>query len=210
MDAAEIEALFTKAPGDYHFARLGRPIAPVVFGVGDATLGIIRDAIMVVTATAGQAVAETDPEIGPDFMVIFCRYWDELSGVPHLDRRIAGLGPLVARLAAEGANRYRTLLFDARGAICSGFRFLRRDAALASESAEALALNVRTWAMLLWSDAAFLARSPLARSEGQVALAPEFGALLRAAYDPALPAVVRDPSHALRLAARVVAAAIRR
>ncbi len=34
-------------------------------------------------------------------------------------------------------------------------------------------------------------------------LRPEIGALIRAAYDPALPDFADDPSHALRLFARM-------
>ena len=34
MGPAEVEALFTRADGAYLFARWGRPIVPVVFGVG--------------------------------------------------------------------------------------------------------------------------------------------------------------------------------
>ncbi|MGX0876189.1 hypothetical protein ACSSV4_000864 [Roseovarius sp. MBR-154] len=36
-------------------------------------------------------------------------------------------------------------------------------------------------------------------------LRPEIGALIRAGYDPVLPAVAEDPSHALRLSARLTA-----
>jgi hypothetical protein len=43
----------------------------------------------------------------------------------------------------------------------------------------------------------------LAQAEGRVILRPDVGAVIRAAYDPVLPAVARDPSHALRIAARV-------
>ena len=39
---AEIEAMFTDAKGAFRFARWGRPIAPIVFGVDDATLNIFR------------------------------------------------------------------------------------------------------------------------------------------------------------------------
>jgi hypothetical protein len=36
-----------------------------------------------------------------------------------------------------------------------------------------------------------------------VVLRPEIGAVIRAAYDPIMPALADDPSHALRLAARM-------
>jgi hypothetical protein len=38
---------------------------------------------------------------------------------------------------------------------------------------------------------------------GQTVLRPEVAAVIRAAYDPVMPAVASDPSHALRLAARI-------
>jgi hypothetical protein len=34
-------------------------------------------------------------------------------------------------------------------------------------------------------------------------LRPEIAGVIRAAYDPVLPAMAQDPSHALRLAARL-------
>ena len=58
--------------------------------------------------------------------------------------------------------------------------------------------------MLLWSDTAFRAASPLALLPGgQAMLRPEIAALVRAAYDPVLPAAADDPAHALRLFARL-------
>jgi hypothetical protein len=36
-----------------------------------------------------------------------------------------------------------------------------------------------------------------------VILRPEIGTVIRAAYDPVMPPVARDPTHALRLAARI-------
>ncbi|MDP4992645.1 MAG: hypothetical protein NWQ37_15775, partial [Marivita lacus] len=56
-------------------------------------------------------------------------------------------------------------------------------------------------------DLAFTDRSPLgALEDGRVVLRPEIGALIRAGYDQVLPAMADDPSHALRLAARLQAA----
>jgi hypothetical protein len=57
--------------------------------------------------------------------------------------------------------------------------------------------------ILLWSDRAFAERSPLARTpDGVTVLRPGIAAVIRAAYDPVMPAAASDPSHALRLAAR--------
>ena len=57
MDAADIEALFTRGTGEYAFARWGRPIAPVVFGVEDETLSIIKGALEAVMALSGHKMA---------------------------------------------------------------------------------------------------------------------------------------------------------
>lgn len=203
MDATAIEALFTRADGTFLCARWGRPIVPVVFGVEDATLSTVKGAIEAMVTLAGHRMAETDPELGANLMVFFFRDWAELPLVPGLDRLVPDLGPLCERLAAQGANQYRLFRFDADGAIRAAFVFLRMDAALAAMPAETLALTQAAQAILLWSDRAFADVSPLARAGGTVILRPEIGALIRAAYDPVLPAAARDPAHALRLAARV-------
>ncbi len=50
MGPGEIEALFTRGDGSYLFARWGRPIVPVVFGVDDASLAVFKGAIEAVVA----------------------------------------------------------------------------------------------------------------------------------------------------------------
>lgn len=203
MNADEVAALFTRSGGDYFFARWGRPIAPVVFGVDDATLGIVKGAVEAVVALAGHRMAETDPEQGANLMVFFFRDWRELTDVPDLDRLVEGLGPLVARLEAEGAHQYRYFRFEAGGAIRACIAFVRMGADLAEMPAESLALSLAAQVILLWSDRAFVDRSILARMGDAMILRPEIAALVRAAYDPVLPDAARDPSHALRLAARI-------
>ncbi len=111
MTPQTVTALFTRSDGQYLFARWGRPIVPVVFGVRDETLATIKGAVEAVVTLAGHRMAETDPEQGANLLMFFFRDWDELLAV-----------------------------------------------------------------------------------------------LIRAAYDPVLPAMARDPSHALRLLARVGAA----
>jgi hypothetical protein len=203
LGAAEVEALFTRADGSYAFARWGRPIAPVVFGVEDETLGVIKGALEAVATLAGHQMAETDPELGSNLMVFFCRDWDELGDVPNLDRLVPDLVPLVARLKAADANQYRIFRFDAAGGIKAAFVFLRMDDHLQAVSADVLALSQVVQTVLLWSDMAFRDRSPLAVAGGRTILRPEIAGLIRAAYDPVLPVVARDASHALRLAARL-------
>ena len=202
----DVEALFTRADGSYAFARWGRPIAPVVFGVEEDTLTVVKGALEAVVALAGHKMDETDPELGANLMVFFFRDWDELPDVPNLDRLVPDLVPLVARLKAVEANQYRIFRFDADGGIKASFVFLRMDAALSAVSADVLALSQVVQTILLWSDMAFRDRLPLAVLEGRTILRPEIAGLIRAAYDPVMPVVARDPSHALRLHARVTAA----
>lgn len=199
----EIEALFTRDDGSYLFARWVRPVAPVVFGVEPETLSVVKGAFEAVTTLARHPLAETDPELGSNCMMFFLRDWAELTGVPGLDRLVPGLGPLVERLSAAGANQYRVFHFEADGAIRACFAFLRMDDAMSAQPAETLALAQVAQAMLLWSQAAFRDRSPLATVAGTVILRPEIAGLIRAAYDPALPAMARDRAHALRLFARM-------
>lgn len=203
MTPDEIEALFTRQSGEYAFARWGRPLAPVVFGVEDTTLGVIKGAIEAVGQLAGLSITETDPELGANFIWFFLTDWSELPDVPNLDRLVPDLAPLVKRLQQVEANQYRTFRFDEAGAIKACFVFLRMDAHLSNVPAETLALSQVVQSMLLWSDLAFRDRSPLAVAGETTVLRPDIAALIRAAYDPVMPAVADDASHALRLSARM-------
>lgn len=199
---ATVEALFTRPEG-YVFARWGRPIVPVIFGVEEATLAVFKGAIEAVVALAGHQIADHDHELGANLMMFFCRDWSELVQVPNLDRLVEGLASLVTRLEAQGANQYRMFRFDEHGAIRAVFVFIRVDAALAEMSAEVLALDQAVRLICLWGDDA-LAQGVLVRTEqSDAVLGPQIGAVIRAAYDPVMPAASRDPAHALRLFARM-------
>ncbi len=180
MDIKDIEALFTRADGSYLCARWGRPIVPVVFGVEDESIGVLKGAFEAVCALAGHQMAETDPELGVNVMVFFCRDWAELAGVRDLDRLVPELRDLIGRLQEAEASQYRIFRFDAAGTIRASFIFLRMDAQLADVPADALAL-----------------------AGDKAVLRPEIAAVIRAAYDPVMPPVAQDASHALRLAARL-------
>ena len=207
MTADEIEPFFTRSDGTFLVARWGRPIVPVVFGVENATLAVVKGAIEAVVMLAGHKMAETDPELGANLMVFFLRDWDELRDVPGLDRMIDGFLPLLDRLRAADANQYRVFRFDQGGAIRAAFVFLRMDRHLESLPAETLALAQVAQTMLVWSDRAFAQRGVLGRAgDGEAILRPDVAALIRAAYDPVLPACSTDPAHALRLAARLARA----
>jgi len=204
LDATEIEALFTRADGSYSFARWGRAIAPVVFGVTEETLQVVKGALEAVCLVSGHHMAETDPELGSNAMFFFFTDWAELLEVPKLDELVPDLANLVARVSAAKANQYRVFRFDEGGAIQACFTFIRMDADLADVPAETLALSQAVQMMLLWSDKAFLQSSPLAvMPEGGVIVKPEISGLLAAAYDRVMPVAADDSSHALRLAARM-------
>lgn len=205
MKPEEIEALFTRADGSYAFARWGRPIAPIVFGVQDDTLATLKGAIEAVAVLAGHQMAETDPELGSNLMFFFFREWEELLQVPDLERLIPGLSDLVGRLQAAGANQYRAFRFDADHAIQAAFVFLRMDDQLSDMPAETLALSQAAQVMLLWGEQAFADRSPLAvlPDTGATILRPEIAGVIAAAYDRMMPVAAQDASHALRLFARL-------
>lgn len=203
MQSDDVAALFMRTDGSYLCARWGRPIVPVVFGVDDATLATFKGAFEAVVTLARHKMAETDPELGANLMVFVFRDWAELPAVPNLDRLIPDLGPLCDRLSAADANQYRIFRFDADGGIKAAFVFLRMDDHLSAVPAQTLALSQAVQTILLWSDAAFAGTSPLAMADGHVILRPEIGDLIRAAYDPVLPAAATDPSHAIRLHARM-------
>jgi hypothetical protein len=200
----DVERLFTRGDRSFLFARWGRPIVPVVFGVEEGVLPVIKGALEAVVALAGHRMAETDPELGANLMMFFVRDWAELPDVPNLGRLIPDLEPLVARLQAAEANQYRIFRFDEAGAIRACFAFVRMDAHLEAVPAEVLALNQAVQVILLWSDRAFGAgQSALVVSDEGTTLRPEVAGVIRAAYDPVLPAVSQDRTLALRIAARV-------
>lgn len=206
MTPDQIEPYFIRADDGYLCARWGRPIVPVIFGVEEETLKVLKGAIEGVVAMSGHKMAETDPELGANLMVFFCRDWAELIDVPNLEKLVDRLPELVQRLSASDANQYRTFRFDEDGAIKACVVFLRMDDAMASQSAADIALAQAAQVMLTFGPRAFAEKSPLAVANGVTVLRPEVGAVIRAAYDPVLPAAAQDNSHALRLSARIAMA----
>lgn len=203
---AEIEAHFTRADGSFLFARWGRPMAPVVFGVEPESLPAFHRAFAAVAALTGRPLAETDPETGANVLVFLCRDWTELAGVPDLGHLVENLDVLLARLQAAAANQYRLFRFDAAGAIRAAVVFLRMDAHLAALPAEALALAQAVQVALLWGEGAFRPAPPLVDGGQGVAVRPAIAALIRAASDPTLPDTTKDPALALRIHARLTRA----
>jgi len=204
MTPETVEALFTRSDGTFRFARWGRPLAPVVFGTDDASLDLIKDALRTTAALGRLEIVDTDPEFGANLLIFFVSDWGELAAVPNLDRLIPDLGPLLDRLVRAEANQYRSFRFDADGAISLCTIMLRMDDVLSALPAQTLATGQIVQSMLLWSDTAFRTESPLLTitDSGLTVARPDIAALLRAAYDPVLPAASEDPVHAHRLAAR--------
>ncbi|UXU75406.1 MULTISPECIES: hypothetical protein [unclassified Paracoccus (in: a-proteobacteria)] len=188
-DPDDIAALFTR-DGRYLCARWGRPVAPVIFGLADESLAVFRQATGAVLAHAGHPLTETDPEMGANMLSFFVRDWDELSGLPDFDR-LTGQPGLARRLAAGSADQYRLFRFDADGAIRACITLVNMGGALAGAHPGQLAETLAVRAMLTFAR--------------DVTPSLRLAQIIRAAYDPILPAVARDPSHALRLAARLPA-----
>ncbi|MEN8710430.1 MAG: hypothetical protein ABF310_10510 [Paracoccaceae bacterium] len=201
-----IEAAFTRSDNTFLCARWGRPIAPIVFGVADQTLEIVKGALEAMVGAVGHQMMETDPEFGANMMFFFFTQWDELTAVPDMDRLVPELEPLVARLKEADANQYRLFRFDKEGAISAVFIFVRMDAHLSKMPAEDIALGQIAQSLVLWSDQAFVGTSILGKlPNGTTVLRPDVTAVLRACYDPVLPAAAYDPAHALRIFARLSA-----
>jgi len=205
MTPEQIEQLFTRKDGSYAFARWGRPIVPVVFGVEDETLKVVKGAVEAVATLAGAEMDGLDPELGANLMFFFFRDWDELLAVPDLGRLIPDLDALVARLKVADASQYRAFRFDDQGAIQAAFVFLRMSGEMADVPVETLALTQSVQVIVMWGDGAFAEVSPLAvlPDTGATILRPEIAGVIAAAYDRMMPRSAADKSHALRLFARL-------
>jgi len=205
MTPEQIEQLFTRKDGSYAFARWGRPIVPVVFGVEDETLKVVKGAVEAVATLAGAEMDGLDPELGANLMFFFFRDWDELLAVPDLGRLIPDLDALVARLKVADASQYRAFRFDDQGAIQAAFVFLRMSGEMTEIPAETLALTQSVQVILMWGDDAFAEVSPLAvlPETGATILRPEIAGVIAAGYDRMMPPSAADKSHALRLFARL-------
>lgn len=205
MDASKVEQFFAKPDGGYAFARWNRPIAPVIFGVEDQSLPVLKGAIEAIAQLAGVEVVEVDPELGSNCMCFFLRDWEELTATKDMDRLVPDLANVVKRLQTSDASVYRFFRYDKEGGIRAAFLFLRMTEEMASQAAEVIALTNAVQIILTWGGAAFDGVSPLAvhPENGAVVLKPEYADLIRAAYDPVMPVSTNDPTHAMRLAARI-------
>lgn len=205
-DEAWARRQFTRSDGRYRFARWGRPVVPAVFGAGEAGAAALTEGLRAVAGLTGLGVAEEDPELGVNSLLFTVAEWRDLTGVPHLGRLVPDLDRLVSTLAAAAANQYRIFDVDAVGAIRLCITLIRLDAEMRATPVRALALGQAAMGLLLWSDHAFLDAGPVAVADGRAVLVPRVAALMRAAYDPDLPAATTDPAHAAHLAERMAGA----
>ena len=198
--------LFTSPDQRYHFARWGRPIAPVVFGVGDENLPHLKDAIAMTVGISGGMLVDTDPELGANFMWFFCRDWDEMLVIPDLDKLIPNFVNLITELQEKNATRYRSFGFEKNGAIQLCVVLIRVDAATERMSLQTLGTSETFQSLLTFGENAFDVHSPIAtiKVNNLCIVKPEYAAVVRAAYDPALPAASNDSAHALRVSARAM------
>ncbi|MGB0960929.1 MAG: hypothetical protein ACPGVK_11830 [Halocynthiibacter sp.] len=201
---SDVTALFTHANNQYRFARWERPIAPIVFGVEDQTLQIVKGAIEAMAVLVGHQMAETDPELGSNFYVFFIRDWSELTDTPNMDQLIPELENVVGRLQVANATQYRAFRFEDTGAIQAAFLFVRMTDEMQDVPADLIAIEQAVRGLCLWSETAFKDRAFFMRDdEGHMALAPEIAAIAAAAYDRVMPVAADDASHGLRLFARL-------
>ncbi|HSF93557.1 MAG TPA: hypothetical protein VLA52_00910 [Thermohalobaculum sp.] len=204
-DTGRVRALFTRADGSFRFSRWGRPLAPMIYGTDDAGVRLFERSLGSVAELAGLEIVEVDPDLAANFIVYFVKDWGELTGIPHLVKLIPGIAKLVTRLAVAGATQYRIFGFDDDGAVCICITMIRYGSEMKRVSAQTLAVTQSFLGILLWTEGAFADESPVALTgeDRRCVVKPWHAALIRAAYDPAIPPAGIDSSLALRLAARL-------
>ena len=92
-------------------------------------------------------------------------------------------------------------IFDKDGSIKMCLLFLRMKGAIADMTVQALGVGETLQCLLTWGEEVFSNQSPIAvlKENGICIVNPEFASLVRGAYDPVMPPVATDISHALRL-----------
>ncbi|MEM7547339.1 MAG: hypothetical protein AAF367_17555 [Pseudomonadota bacterium] len=206
-DADRIKTLFG---GDsFKFARWGMPISPVVIGLDQKGAQLFEEAIGAVADLAGVEMEELDPEMGANMMVYIMADWAHAARAPNLPNFLPELPALVERLTKANANRYRVFAFDDQGAIRASITLLRYDEQMQAAPVDYIALSEAALAMLVYDEQGVAADRPVVMAkfedddEARAILDPWHAMLIRAAYDPTLPAGSKDPALAMRLAARI-------
>lgn len=200
----EITALYTQRDGGFYFRRWGRAMAPVVFGVDDASLDALKATIEQAAGVTGQSLVETDPELGSNFMWIFCQDWDELTALPNFDKLIPDLPEKVEALKKNDAHSYRYFTFDDTGAINFCCVLVRVSGSFAAQPIQVIGMSETLMALSMFGPNAFTNRSPIAviQENNLCVIKPEFACVIRASYDPTIPTASDDPAVVLRIKAR--------
>ncbi len=192
----------------FKFARWGGPICPVIVGVNDKSAQLFEEAIRAIAEVAGAKIDEIDPEMGANFMIYVFGAWEQAKRAPNLPNFLPDLDALIARLNEADANRYRVFAFDDAGAIRAAITLLRYDEQMQAAPVDYIALTEATLGMLVFDEAGVAADRPIVMArfkdgDARAILTPWHAKLLKAAYDPTIPAGSKDPSLALRLSARI-------
>lgn len=208
--AARIRRLFGGGEDGaaFKFARWGGAVSPAVIGLDEAGGRLFGEAVRVLAGLAGLRLEESGAEAGGALLIYVMKDWADAARAPHLPDFLPDLPALIARLEAAGANRYRVFAFDDQGAIRGSITLLRYDAAMRAAPVGYIALTEAALALLVYDEAGVAADRPVVMAEFEggdrrAVLSPFHAALLKAAYDPAIPAGSKDPALALRLAARI-------
>lgn len=206
-DITRIQALFG---GDaFKFARWGGAICPIVVGLDEKGARLFEEAISAVADLAGAKMEEIDPEMGANMFIYVLSDWSNAALAPNLGNFIPDLPALVERLTEANANRYRVFAFDDQGAIRASITMLRYDEQMQEAPVDYIALTEAMLAMLVFDERGVSEDRPVVMAkfedddEARAILNPWHGRLLKAAYDPTIPAGSKDPALAMRLAARI-------
>ena len=204
--AERIQRLFG---GDaFKFARWGGPISPVVVGLDDKGAQLFQEAIGAVAEVAGAQIEEIDPEMGANFLVYVMSDRAQAKLAPNLPNFLPDIEALTERLTAANANRYRVFAFDDAGAIRAAITLLRYDEQMQAAPVDYIALTEAALGMLVFDEVGVSEDRPVVMAkfedgDARAVMSPWHAMLLKAAYDPAIPAGSKDPTLALCLAARI-------
>ncbi|MFV0473149.1 MAG: hypothetical protein ACK5MQ_02760 [Pikeienuella sp.] len=205
----EIERIQRLFGGEaFKFARWGCPIAPTVIGLDDAGTRLFAEAVKLVAGVASAEIEDIDPEMGANFLIYVMQDWAHASRAPNLPNFLPDLPALIERLTEADANRYRVFAFDDQGAIRAAITLLRYDEKMRAAPVDYIALTEAALGVLVYDEAGISADRPvimagIGEDAPRAALDPWHARLIRAAYDPTIPAGAKDPSLAMRLAARI-------
>lgn len=205
-EAERIQRLFTGRDGRFRFARWAQPLAPAVFNADGYGAKMMREALGGVAKLGGLWLAESDPRIGANVYVFFCDCWDEArEAAARRTPPSADLCQLAPRLFGVDADCHRAFGFDASGAIRLCALFIRDDAESQRLKAQTTAAFEALRSILLWSEDAFAEGPPvdIIAAEERATISQWHADLVRAAYDPSIPAASTDPAQADRIAARM-------